>query len=63
MSAQLSADVRALFAEFGIETEKVVAIKSGLVIDRFDQPAGSVPIRDTIGFTGSDAPFEVEIAA
>jgi hypothetical protein len=63
MSAQFSADVRALFADLGIEAEKVVAIKSGLVIDRFDRPAGSAPVRDTIGFTGCDAPFEVEMAA
>jgi hypothetical protein len=34
MSAQISADVRALFADMGIEFEKTA---TGLVIDRFEQ--------------------------
>ena len=50
MSAQISADVRALFDDLGIEFENVEA---GLVIDRFelwggDHAATTAPMRGTI---------------
>ncbi|MEV6647264.1 hypothetical protein [Amycolatopsis sp. NPDC051371] len=63
MPTQFSVDVRALFADLGIETEKVVAIKSDLVIDRFDRPAAAAPVRDSIGLTFADSPYGIELAA
>ncbi|MCR6483545.1 hypothetical protein M8542_12030 [Amycolatopsis sp. OK19-0408] len=62
MTMHISADIRALFAEFGIETDEVGAVECGLVIDRFDRPAESATVRDTIGVTFTDSPFEVEAA-
>jgi hypothetical protein len=52
MSAHISADVRALFGDHGIEFENAAAVEAGLVIDRFElwgDTAGTVvPMRGTI---------------
>ncbi|MEU0532501.1 hypothetical protein [Amycolatopsis tolypomycina] len=63
MSAQFSADVRALFTDLGIEVEKVGAVKSDLVIDRFDRHGGSAAVRDSIIWTRIDVPVEAGLAA
>ncbi|HEY3467304.1 MAG TPA: hypothetical protein VGL47_19390 [Amycolatopsis sp.] len=63
MSAQFSADVRVLFADLGVDVEKVGSVKSELVIDRFDRHGGSAAVRDSIVWTRMDVPLEVELAA
>ncbi|MET9002778.1 hypothetical protein [Amycolatopsis sp. Hca4] len=63
MSVRFSADVDAIFADLGIEVEKVRAINSGLVIDRFDRPPGDVVVRATICTTMAVQVEEAALAA
>lgn len=65
MSARISADVRALFADLGVEVENADSIETGLVIDCFEQwgaRAGSGLRASTCG-TNIDALRDVELAA
>jgi hypothetical protein len=62
MSAQLSADVRALFVDLGIEFGNV---ESELVIDRFSQWVNQAPgtVRASTCVTRIDDLREFEVAA
>jgi hypothetical protein len=65
MSARISANVRALFADLGVEVENADSIETGLVIDCFEQwgsRAGSVVRASTCG-PNVDALRDVELAA
>jgi len=65
MSAHISTNVRALFADLGIEVENADSIETGLVIDRFEQwgGRGGSGVRATTCPTNIDALRDVEIAA
>jgi hypothetical protein len=59
MSAQFSADVRALFADMGIELEKTA---NDLVIDRFEQ-FGDGPVAEVRSIRASVCRFDALEAA
>lgn len=65
MSAHISADVRALFADLGIEVENTDAAETGLVIDCFEQWGGHAgpAVRASTCVTNIDALRDVELAA
>ena len=65
MSAHISADVRALFADLGVEVENADSIETGLVIDCFEQWGGvaGAGVRATTCPTNIDALRDVELAA
>lgn len=63
MSVQFSADVHALFEDLGIEVEKVRAVKSGLVIDRFDRAVEDGLARAKSSTCWAYPEYDVELAA
>ncbi len=63
MSANFSANVRVLFEDLGFEVEKICAVESGLVIDRFDSRPGETFVRASICGTRADFEMTVELAA
>ncbi|WP_410642150.1 hypothetical protein [Amycolatopsis sp. lyj-346] len=52
-----------LFEDLGFEVEKICAVESGLVIDRFDSRPGETFVRASICGTRADFEMTVELAA
>ncbi|MGW3999511.1 hypothetical protein [Amycolatopsis sp. NPDC004772] len=65
MSARISADVRALFVDLGVEVEDADSIETGLVIDCFEQWGSRVDSRVCFSICGPnlEALRDVELAA